>query len=79
MSLATEYRPQEFSEVVGQQSIVQILERQLELGKTKNAYIFSGSSGCGKTTCARIFANRYGLVPLLHTADLLATYVIEKC
>lgn len=57
-SLAVRYRPLTFEETVGQTSIIQILERQLELGKTKNAYIFSGSSGCGKTTCARIFANK---------------------
>lgn len=56
-ALATKYRPQEFSEVVQQSSIVKILTRQLELNEFKNAYLFAGASGCGKTTCARIFAN----------------------
>ena len=57
-SLATLYRPRKFEEVCAQSSIVKILERQLELTEFKNAYLFQGSSGCGKTTCARIFANR---------------------
>ena len=57
-SLATLYRPKTFDEVVSQISVVKILERQLELGEFKNAYLFAGASGCGKTTIARIFANR---------------------
>ena len=57
-SLATKYRPRTFEDVVSQSSIVKILGRQLELGEFKNAYLFAGASGCGKTTCARIFANR---------------------
>lgn len=55
-SLATKYRPQTFSDVVEQGITVQILQRVLETGKLKNAYLFSGESGCGKTTLARIFA-----------------------
>ena len=57
-SLATKYRPRDFSDVVSQASIVKILSRQLEVGGFKNAYLFAGASGCGKTTCARIFANK---------------------
>ena len=57
-SLAVKYRPAEFSSLTGQKSIVKILERQIETDNIKNSYIFSGSSGCGKTTSARIFANR---------------------
>ena len=57
-ALATKYRPREFSEMVSQVSIVRILTRQLELNEFKNAYLFAGSSGCGKTTAARIFANK---------------------
>lgn len=56
--MANKYRPQTFEDVIGQESIVKILERQLELGEFKNCYMFCGSSGCGKTTLARIFANR---------------------
>ena len=57
-SLATKYRPRTFDEVVSQVSVVKILERQLELSEFKNAYLFCGASGCGKTTIARIFANK---------------------
>ena len=58
MSLATEFRPQKFEECCGQSSIIKILERQLELGEFTNCYLFCGASGTGKTTIARIFANR---------------------
>ena len=37
---------------------MRILTRQLELGELKNVYLFAGASGCGKTTLARIFANK---------------------
>jgi DNA polymerase-3 subunit gamma/tau len=57
-SLATLYRPKTFDEVVSQVSVVKILERQIELQEFKNAYLFAGASGCGKTTIARIFANK---------------------
>ena len=58
MSLATKYRPKEFSEVIGQTSVVQILEKQLETGNISHSYLFCGASGCGKTTIARIFATK---------------------
>ena len=57
-SLATKYRPKEFSEVVEQGVTVRILQRVLEKGAPKNAYLFAGASGSGKTTLARIFANK---------------------
>ena len=57
-SLAVKYRPKDWSEVCGQSSVMRILTRQLELGELKNVYLFSGASGCGKTTLARIFANK---------------------
>ena len=56
-ALATLYRPKKFSEVSGQSSTIQILENQLKTKSFKSAYAFIGASGCGKTTCARIFAN----------------------
>lgn len=57
MSLATKYRPKTLGEIVSQQSIVKILTRQIETNQVKNAYLFSGASGCGKTTAGRAFAN----------------------
>lgn len=56
-SLAVKYRPTTFDEVTEQGSVRAILQNQLDSGEIKNAYIFVGSAGCGKTTCARIFAN----------------------
>ncbi len=57
-NLANKYRPQEFSEVVGQSSIVKILEQQVEQQAYKHAYLFCGPTGCGKTTLARILASK---------------------
>lgn len=57
-SLAVKYRPKDWSDVCGQNSVMRILTRQLELNELKNVYLFAGASGCGKTTLARIFANK---------------------
>ena len=56
-TLAVKYRPKTFDEVVEQGSTKIILQQQLASGEVKNAYLFCGPAGCGKTTCARIFAN----------------------
>lgn len=56
-ALAVSYRPKSFDDVTEQDSVKTILQRQLSAGEVKNGYIFVGSAGCGKTTCARIFAN----------------------
>src|SRR5690554_4006043 len=50
------YRPQKFSEVVGQEHIVRTLQNSIENNKTSHAYLFSGPRGTGKTSVARIFA-----------------------
>lgn len=56
-TLAVKYRPKTFDDVVEQNNIKIILEEQLKDGSIKNAYLFTGGAGTGKTTCARIFAN----------------------
>lgn len=55
-TLYRKYRPQNFDEVVGQRHIVQTLKGQIESGKMSHAYLFCGTRGTGKTTCARILA-----------------------
>lgn len=57
-TLATKYRPKTFEEVCGNSLTVKILNKVVEKKAYKNAYLFAGDSGCGKTTCARIFANK---------------------
>lgn len=57
MDLAVKYRPDNFKDVTGQEFITNILSKQISTKTHKNAYLFCGAHGCGKTTCARIFAN----------------------
>lgn len=56
-TLAVKYRPKKFGDVVEQSSTKTILLNQLQNHSIKNAYLFCGGAGTGKTTCARIFAN----------------------
>lgn len=57
-SLAVKYRPQTFEEICSQNYIKEILTRQLQTNNIKHCYLFAGSSGTGKTTIARAFANK---------------------
>ena len=50
------YRPQNFDEVIGQETIVRALQNAIRSKKTTHAYLFSGPRGTGKTTIARILA-----------------------
>ncbi|HZU10701.1 MAG TPA: DNA polymerase III subunit gamma/tau [Pseudacidobacterium sp.] len=54
--LARKYRPQRFSDVVGQEHVTRTLLNALEQGRIAHGYIFSGHRGIGKTTIARILA-----------------------
>lgn len=56
-SLAVRYRPTKWDDLTEQESIKTILSQQLATNTIKNAYLFTGPAGCGKTTSARIFAN----------------------
>lgn len=51
-----EFRPKDFTRVVGQNHIVEILKNQIKTGNLGHAYLFSGIRGTGKTSCAKIFA-----------------------
>ena len=53
---ARKWRPQKFSELIGQEHIVRTLRNAIELDKLAQAYLFSGTRGVGKTTTARILA-----------------------
>lgn len=55
-ALYREYRPQNFSDVLGQDRVVNVLKNQVKSGQISHAYLFAGERGCGKTTCAKIFA-----------------------
>lgn len=50
------YRPARFEDVIGQDHITETLINQLKSGRVGHAYLFTGSRGTGKTTCAKIFA-----------------------
>ncbi|MBZ5572083.1 MAG: DNA polymerase III subunit gamma/tau [Acidobacteriia bacterium] len=54
--LARKYRPQNFSEVIGQEHVTRTLKNAIEQSRTAHGYIFSGHRGIGKTTVARILA-----------------------
>ena len=55
-ALYRKYRPQTFSDVVGQDHITKTLKNELDCGKIVHAYLFTGTRGTGKTTCAKILA-----------------------
>ena len=55
-ALYRKYRPQTFDDVVGQQGVTQTLKNQLQTGRLSHAYLFTGTRGTGKTTCAKILA-----------------------
>ena len=54
--LARKYRPRTFSEMVGQEHVVQALTNALTQQRLHHAYLFTGTRGVGKTTVARILA-----------------------
>lgn len=62
-ALYRKYRPQKFSEVVGQEHIVSLLEAGVKNGQTAHAYLFTGTRGTGKTSVARILARALGCAP----------------
>ena len=65
--LYRKFRPKKFSEVLGQEHIISVLEGAIKAGKISHAYLFSGPRGTGKTTTARILASGIGC----HEYDLM--------
>src|SRR3979411_3009074 len=55
-ALYRKYRPQDFEEVVGQEAIVRTLRNAISSGQVRQAYLFAGPRGTGKTSLARILA-----------------------
>ena len=55
-ALYRKYRPQTFDDVSGQLAVTQTLKTQLLTGRMSHAYLFTGSRGTGKTSCAKILA-----------------------
>ena len=55
-ALYRKYRPQTFDDVVGQLAVTQTLKTQLVSGRMSHAYLFTGSRGTGKTSCAKILS-----------------------
>ena len=75
-ALYRKWRPKTFSQVVGQDHITGTLQRQVAEGRTAHAYLFTGTRGTGKTTCARILAQA---VNCLHPEDGAPCNQCEAC
>jgi len=65
-ALYRKYRPQTFDDVSGQLAVTQTLKNQVMTGRLSHAYLFTGSRGTGKTSCAKILAKA---VNCLHPQD----------
>jgi len=61
-ALARKYRPQSFSDVIGQETVVRTLQNAIEGERIHHAYLFAGVRGVGKTTAARILAKALNCV-----------------
>ena len=76
LALYRKYRPQVFSDVISQEHITTTLMNQLKNGQTSHAYLFTGSRGTGKTTCAKILAKA---INCLDTKDGNPCLECEAC
>lgn len=76
ISLYRKFRPKAFSEVIGQEHIVKALSQQVKTGNISHAYLFCGTRGTGKTTCAKIFARA---INCLENNDGSPCYKCKAC
>lgn len=56
LALYRKYRPSNFDDIISQEHIIVTLKNQIKTGETAHAYLFTGSRGTGKTSCAKILA-----------------------
>ncbi|MBQ5810593.1 MAG: DNA polymerase III subunit gamma/tau [Clostridia bacterium] len=75
-ALYRKYRPATFSQVSGQEHVTETLKNELKMGRISHAYLFTGSRGTGKTSCAHILAKA---VNCLSTADGDPCLECESC
>jgi len=75
-ALYRKWRPRTFDDVVGQSHITDTLKRQVREGKLSHAYLFTGTRGTGKTTCAKLLARA---VNCLHPVDGNPCNQCEAC
>ena len=73
LALYRKYRPQKFSEVIGQNVIIKTLENSIKNDRINHAYLFTGPRGTGKTTVAKIFAK------IVNCSNLNGVETCEKC
>lgn len=71
-----EYRPKTFDEVLGQSQVTEVLKNQVKNNLIGHAYLFSGTRGTGKTSCAKIFARA---INCLNLQDGSPCNVCENC
>ena len=74
--LARRFRPQTFTEVVGQERVAQTLRNAIHEGRVAHAYLFTGARGVGKTSMARIFAKALNCP---HVKDGVPCNECEQC
>lgn len=71
LALYRKYRPTTFEEVIGQEHITKTLQNQIENNRIGHAYLFCGTRGTGKTSCAKIFAKAINCEQPVHGSPCL--------